>query len=239
MKKSKILKIVISLLVFFVLVLTFFLNSNSNLEITEKEAKDEIIKQYQTLESNTLLGNSSVVLDYQKMFNNSSIVGELYIPNTELKVPVAQGEDNDYYLNHLLDKSYNTLGSVFLDYRNNVDDKKIIIYGHNSQDITTEFHMLENYLDYDYYKRYSDIYFETINNKYHYKIFSVYIATNDYQHVNLKLFDASYQKHLDWLLQQSIYDTGVLVNRDDDILILQTCYFEPKDSFLIIAAKKI
>ena len=77
------------------------------------------------------------------------------------------------------------------------------------------------------------------NNKYHYKIFSVYIATNDYQHVNLKLFDASYQKHLDWLLQQSIYDTGVLVNRDDDILILQTCYFEPKDSFLIIAAKKI
>ena len=35
-----------------------------------------------------------------------------------------------------------------------------------------------------------------------------------------------------------MYDTSVEVN-DEDILVLQTCYFEPMGSYLIVAAKKV
>lgn len=206
-------------------------------ESREREKKVKVTHQYEKIEK--VDSENSIVAIYQDEFNNSDIIGKLYIPNTSLNVPIVQGEDNEYYLNHLIDKSYNTLGSVFLDYRNQVTDQKILIYGHNSWDVSTEFHMLENYLDSNYYDGHSEIYFETDDQVYHYRIFSVYIATNDFQHVNLKLSDSEYATHLYWLSSQSIYDTGVSVSNYDDILILQTCYFEPKDSFIIVAAKKI
>ena len=69
--------------------------------------------------------------------------------------------------------------------------------------------------------------------------FSVYIASTDYQHVNLNFNDTTYYKHLTWLKQQSIYETNVGIEADSEILVLQTCYFRIADSYLIIAAKKI
>ena len=69
-----------------------------------------------------------------------------------------------------------------------------------------------------------------------YEIFSVYIAINNFRHVNLK---ENYYEHINWLKNKSVYNTGVDVTENDDILLIQTCYFEPKDSFLIVVGKKI
>ena len=46
--------------------------------------------------------------------------------------PIAQGEDNDYYLRHNYRGEYSVAGSVFLDYQNNNDfsDDFSIVYGH-------------------------------------------------------------------------------------------------------------
>ena len=134
-------------------------------------------------------------------------------------------------MNHLLDKSYSTLGSVFLDYRNNIDDRKILIYGHNSQDIYTEFRFLENYLNYNYYLEHSDMYLRTVDNNYHYKIFSVYVAINDFRHVNLKFDDEGYAQHLQWLKDKSAYNTGLEVNKYDNVLkLLDKNYVEENNT---------
>ena len=120
-----------------------------------------------------------------------------------------------------------------------VDDRKIIIYGHNSEDIYTEFNLLENYFNFDYYREHQDIYFKTINNNYHYKVFSVFIVINDYRYINLNFSDDEYNKHLKYLKEQSVYDTYIDVNDNDEIIVLQTCYFQPKNSYLVVVGKKL
>ena len=201
-------------------------------EIAKQEDKEEVE------EPQIDLGQPDIINQYQTEYNNPDIVAELEIPNTDIKTPIPRGTDNDFYLNHLPDKQESYLGSIFLDYRNTPDDRKIIIYGHNSPNIDTIFHGLEEYINSDYYQTHQDIYLQTANQRYHYKIFSVYIATSNVSHVNLNLTNPEYKRHLQWIKEQSLYDTGISIN-NEDIIILQTCYYNPQNSYLIIAGKKV
>ena len=239
--KKKVFKILFVIFIIICSGIFLLFNTTSLKEVRDQEAKEQITKEYHEIVSSVAKEEKTdnIIQQYQQAFHNSDIIGRLSIENTNLDVPVAQSGDNDYYLNHLLDKSVNSLGSVYLDYRNKTTDRKIIIYGHNSENVYTEFNMLENYTHSSYYHTHSIINFQTENNFYQYKIFSIYIATDDFQHVNLNYNSYDYAKHLAWLKTQSRYDTGVEVNGYDHIIILQTCYFSPDDSFLIIAAKKI
>ena len=78
---------------------------------------------------------------------NPDVVAWIRIPGV-LEYPVVRGEDNSYYLNHTVQKTYNIAGSIFLDYRNERDfsDSKNIIYGHNMKD-GSMFSNLKQYQD--------------------------------------------------------------------------------------------
>jgi len=164
---------------------------------------------------------------------------ELTISNTDIKIPIVQGVDNSYYLNHLSNGDESKLGTPFLDYRNHLNDQKLLIYGHNSKTIATEFHILEKYLNPSFLKEHSMIFLKGKKISYQYKIFSVLIVTDDFQHMKINMSPEEYQKHIRWLKKQSVFDTFVDVYDYDDILILQTCYYNPKDSYLLIASKKV
>lgn len=88
---------------------------------------------------------------------NPDIVAWLRIPGV-LGYPVVRGEDNSYYLNHTVQKTYNIAGSIFLDYRNERDfsDSKNIIYGHNMKD-GSMFHVLRNYQDIDFFQEHTNM----------------------------------------------------------------------------------
>ena len=66
---------------------------------------------------------------------------------TNINYPYVQTTDNDYYLTHAFNKTRNSAGWVFLDYRNNPDlsDKNNIIYAHGRYD-NTMFGTLKNAL---------------------------------------------------------------------------------------------
>lgn len=238
-KRNNTKVIIVSLVILIILGLIFsifiYVNENKKDNISEYD-KINISDIENDLED---VISEQIILNYQKQFNNTDIIGELEIPNTNLKVPVAHTIDNEFYLNHLIDKSPNTIGSVFLDYRNRVNDRKIIVYGHNSQNIYTDFRVLENYLDWNYYLNHSDIYFRTMDKRNHYLIFSVYVATSDYRYINLEFTNDQYGYHLQYLKEQSIYETGINVDGDDEIIVLQTCYYNPMGSYLIIVGKKV
>ncbi len=241
MKKYKIIVATLSIIIILSSALFLIINLNGSEEKNIKEKVKEI-KQYEEIAETVTTDNEknyNIIEMYQNKFNNKDIIGELYIPNTSIKVPIAQASNNEYYLNHLLSKEKNSLGSTFLDYRNKTTDRKLIIYGHNSQNVYTEFHTLEKYIDSSYYNEHSDIYLQTMDTTYHYKIFSVYIATTNFNHVNLNFSNEEYTRHIYWLKEQSLYNININVSGYDDILILQTCYFNPENSYLIIAAKKI
>ena len=92
-----------------------------------------------------------------------------------------------------------------------------------------------NIKDFLYYNR--KIILESNNKISYYEIASVVITVSDFQHMKLTFTKDEWKKHIDWLNKSSLYQS--FLDYDDQILIMQTCYYEPDDSYLLIVAKKI
>ncbi len=173
---------------------------------------------------------------YRNLYSNKDIIGSIRIDNY-FDVLFVKTTDNSFYLNHNLSKEYDILGSVFLDYRTNFPDKKILIYGHNFKYNKTAFGELEKYLDYSFYKDNKFIIIDTDLYEIKYEIFSVYLTKDDYEYFDVDIFD--YEKHYNNLINNSLYNTNVTINKLDNILVLQTCSDKYKDYFVIVCAKEI
>ena len=109
-------------------------NIEEEIEIEIIEEEGEIINPPKVKESDYWLyikvPIQNVDLEALKEKNNDT-VGFINIKNTNINYPIVQTTNNDYYLNHAYDKSYNEAGWVFMDYRNNnFNDFNTIIYGH-------------------------------------------------------------------------------------------------------------
>lgn len=171
---------------------------------------------------------------------NSSTKGWIQINGTNVNYPFVQSEDNDYYLTHSFDKSYNSAGWIFLDYRNNLEnDKNTILYGHSMND-KTMFGSLRNILTNGWLKN-TDNYIiklstETENSLW--QIFSIYHipTTTDYLKTNFNSND-SFLNFINMLLERSSHNFNTTVNESDKILTLSTCY--NKTDKLAIHAKLI
>lgn len=236
-RKKKIIYIIIVSFIIIGNLIWYFNFSNTSRNKKDQKDKEIITNTYKNVDNT--INEDNVIKKYQDMFSNDDIIGELSINNTDLKVPIVKGKDNDYYLKRLLNKQVNSLGSVFMDYRNNTSDRKIIIYGHNSHNVYTEFHILEKYLNSSYYSNHSIITFKDINYTYTYQIFSVYKTNKNYKHVNLNFTSEEYSEHVKWLKNNSLYDTHVPVDDDSQIIVLQTCDISNDGEYIIVVGKKI
>lgn len=183
--------------------------------------------------------SKTVPTSKKKQEINTDIKGKIKIKNTTINSYILQSTNNEYYLNHNEKKEFDRKGSIFLDYRNHLNDKKLLIYGHNSQQGTAPLKELENYLEKDYYDKNKEI-IVTLNNKiYKYQIFSVIITkVGDNTHTKLNFNKKEYQYHLSWIVKNSLYKTGIIPSTKDHILMIQTCYYHPKNSYLLISAKR-
>ena len=119
---------------------------------------------------------------------NPDVVGWLKVNGTNINYPFVQSSDNDYYLTHSFNKSYNGAGWVFLDYRNNgTNNKNTIIYAHGRSN-KTMFGTLKNVLNNGWLNNTNNyvikISTETENSLW--QIFSVYRipTTSDYLQTN-------------------------------------------------------
>ena len=131
-------------------------------------------------------------------------------------------------------------GAIFLDYRNEQNDKKLLIYGHNSKEKTAPFKELEKYLDKNFFTENPYIELTFQDQSYIYQIFSIMIVKEDeYRHTKLSFQKNEYEEHLSWLKENSIYNTNINLTKKDRILILQTCYYEPENSYLLVNAKGV
>lgn len=201
--------------------------------------------------SNNSSGNNGPISPYYRKFEqvfddllkiNNETVGWLKVNNTKINYPVTKHKDNDYYLDHSYYKQKNSHGWIFMDYRNNIDnlDKNTIIYGHrNSKGLM--FGTLKNVLDKSWYtnKNNQIITFNSLNKDMKWQIFSIYTLkiTNDYLITNFTS-NETYTNFINKIKGRSIYDFGVEVGVDDNILTLSTCYNGPEHR-LVVHAKLI
>ena len=220
---------------------------NKEIEIIEKEQTEiinkvkedkNVVKQISTkTDDNKTKTNSLKNLDYYKnYYSNDDIVGTLKISGTKINTLLVQGSDNEYYLNHTISKKKSVAGSIYVDYRTNLDAKQINIYGHNSKTVNVMFKELEKYRNKDFYENHKTIELYDGTKTSIYEIFSVQIVIDDYEHMDVEAQDR--KSHLE-KLSNGLYETGIITNEEDDVLVLQTCTYTPKNSFIIINAKKV
>ena len=165
------------------------------------------------------------IADLKAKYSNNNIVGYVYIPDTNIGEVVVRYSNNDYYLNHDLYNNKDVKGSIFLDYRMTLNEgRKNIIYGHNSSTLDVPFRELENYYDQKYYENNKYIYVKSSTEINKYEVFSVFVETSDWTYTKVNFeSDEEWLDHINTLKNKAWYDTGVELNANDRILILQTC----------------
>jgi len=171
---------------------------------------------------------------------NPDIVGVLYVPGTSIDYPITQTTNNEYYLTHLLNKKVNSAGNPFMDYRNTLNDKNIIIYGHNRKN-GAMFGTLKKVFNDAWIKKNYKISWSTASGKKYYKVFSAYtiVAESEFNRVDFRSRD-EFSSWLKKMSGRSMYNYGTTANADDSVLTLSTCYGQSsQNKRLVVHAKLI
>lgn len=160
---------------------------------------------------------------------NDDIKGWIKVYGTNINYPFVQTNNNEYYLKHSLDKSKNSAGWVFLDYRNDLADfnnKNTILYAHGRLD-NSMFGSLRKILTSDWLQDTNNfvINLSTEFENTLWQVFSVYQipTTSDYIQVNFK-DDIEFKSFANKLITRSQYQFNTTISETDRILTLSTCY---------------
>lgn len=155
------------------------------------------------------------------------IIAWLYGENTPIHDPVVQAQDNDYYLRRLLDGSWNTAGTLFLDYRNAPDfsDGRSIIYGHSMKD-GSMFGSLLEYRDPAYYQAHPALYLLTPEGDYRVEIVAGYEVDDNSLLYALPDSASEREALISYAMEHSAFDSGVEVTPEDRLLVLSTCAYD-------------
>ena len=200
---------------------------------TNNEENTEIIEQTEEIPSFNpywdYIKMNLISVDFNKLKQiNPSTIGWIQISGTNINYPFVQANDNKYYLTHTFNKSYNSAGWVFLDYRNNKNklDKNNIIYAYGRID-KTMFGSLKNVLSSDWQNNSNNhiVKISTEKDNTLWQVFSVYHipTTSDYIQITFNS-NEDFKKWASMLINRSVYDFNTNVNESDKILTLSTCY---------------
>ena len=167
-------------------------------------------------------------VDFEQLSQiNPDIVGWLYIEGTNINYPVVKGSDNDYYLRHLFDGTYNSAGCIFLDVGCAPDfsDRHSILYGHHMKD-GSMFYDLMGYKDQSFYEEHAVALFVTPTAYYKIRFFSGYVAHATENAWDLRFDDQDYTVWLDDLQSKSCFESDFSPSSDDRVITLSTCTYE-------------
>lgn len=210
---------------------------NDNTEIIEQEKKEPETSPYWTYIKMPLIN-----VNFNELKEiNSETVGWINVPGTNVNYPFVQTKDNDYYLTHSFDKTYNKAGWVFLDYRNSLVNlnKNTIIYGHSRVN-NTMFGSLKETLNDTWYKDTNNhiIKLSTDIENSLWQIFSIYTipTTSDYIETDFNN-EEDFLDFVNMLQQRSVHSFDTSISENDNILTLSTCY--KTDERLVVHAKLI
>ena len=169
---------------------------------------------------------------------NSDTVCYLKVSGTKIDYVVVKGEDNSYYLNHNFNKEYNSAGWIFMDYHNNlVDDRNIVIYGHNMRD-GSMFGSLDSTLKKEWQedKNNQKIMLVKEDGTYYYQVFSTYTIEPEEYYIKTDFSsNDNFYSFIKELKSRSNYDYNVEVNENDKILTLSSCTNSGKNRVVLHA----
>ena len=173
--------------------------------------------------------------------NGPDIIGWLSLPDTVLNYPVTQTDNNEYYLNHLYDGTYNKVGCLFADYENQAgfSDRNTIVYGHNMRD-GSMFALLNRYDEQSYFDTHRQMYLVTPKGGYVMEIFAAFAAKPEESGSETSPWqlswkdDGAYTTWLTAMKERSAVESDVTVTCSDKVLTLSTCTPGGTGRFLVM-----
>lgn len=180
---------------------------------------------------------------------NNDFAGWITIEGFGINLPIAQGDDNSYYLKRDIYKKYTSYGVPFFDYR--ISDLKnlhrnTMVYGHNMRHDDYIFGMLENYRTVEGYAQAPVIECNTIYGDHTWFVYGVFITNSNEKDDNgyflpYNFVDVSTQKFAEYIKEvdkRKLYTTGVDINETDRILTLQACVYDFDGAMIVVVARE-
>ncbi len=159
-----------------------------------------------------------------------------------INYPVVQGTDNSEYLSKTFKGYDNTVGTIFVNAYNNADfnDRNTIIYGHYMYN-GTMFNELEEYYDKDFWEKHPYFYIYTPDGaEITYQIYAVGKVKDTSEGYTYQFADdAAFASFLETTKASALYDTGVEVGNDSQIVTLSTCTRQNNDDRTVIHGVKV
>ena len=182
---------------------------------------------------------------------NDQTVGWMKIEGTKTDNVVMQNkEDNYYWLDWKFDGSRADSGELYIDSRCRMEpnylSQNITVYGHHMKN-GTMMGQIKRYRDISFYKEHPTFRFDSLYEKYEWKVFAVFIvdltdpedAAFDYRQPEYESEEA-FLAFVDEIKRRSYIDCpGVDIRGDDRIVCLSTCTYVSEDARLVVVARKV
>lgn len=226
-------------------------NSPAVTERTEDQGSKRRSAQKQTTQNHTpeYTKRPEILPQYQEMAKEyPGLFGWLQIPDTQIDLPVMQPfKEKDFYLDHDFTGAPSAEGALFTDLKNSCwpQDGNTVIYGHNMKNGHL-FGELDLYENEDYFQAHKEIHFDTIYETGLYEAVAVVktriLNENEpgfryyqfFQYENKEEF----QKCLEFVEKNQMFETGGALQYGDIILMLSTCEYSQENGRLVLVARK-
>ena len=167
---------------------------------------------------------------------NPDVIGWLEVEAIDtINYPVAQGEDNEYYLHRTFTGQDNFAGTIFLDYLNSptFGNRNNILYGHNMKN-GSMFGLLKQFREQETYEKSPYFWIYTPNKIYKYEIFAAAEVDTYSEHYQISFSgQADYQNFIKKTKEQSEISTDVEVGYQDTVVTLSTCTGNDATRFVV------
>lgn len=170
-----------------------------------------------------------------------SIIGWVYSPGTLINYPVAQCDDNYYYLKHLIDGTENPSGAIYCDFRSqqNFEGENTVIYGHHMADGSMLASIKNYYSKESYYDEHPCIYLSTPYKNYTLEVFSAYqTVTSDDKTFSVSFSeDFTFKDYIDHLKANNAIKgiQDVSVTTMDRVVLFVTCAYQSENGRSVLA----
>lgn len=179
-------------------------------------------------------------IDFEKLKESCpDAVAWIRINDTVIDYPVVQGTDNDFYLNHLADRTPNKAGSIMMSFANDAEfrDDITILHGHHMRN-GSMFGSIEEFRNEEFYQEHPVIRLMTPNGDHDVAIFAAYIVDGyTYGYPSYFVSEPEFDQFIQEAKEATGYDTDVSVSFGDKLLLLSTCTYSFKGARFVLIGK--
>lgn len=182
-----------------------------------------------------------IEVDFEQLRKtNGDTVAWIYCEGTPINYPIAQSDDNSYYLHLRLDGTRSAAGTLFADFRcsNDFSELNSIVYGHNMKN-GTMFGTLPKYKNQSYYDEHPAMWLVTPDKSYKIELIAGFVTESDSDSYDIFYDRSDLEMYIETAVSRSTFVSGADVGSVGRIIELSTCSYEYNDARYVVLGELI